>query len=232
VTERIELTRDNIRSGALGAMLRARGDTLLLSEEELSASRARFLARRPAGDLWVFGYGSLIWNPAFDHVERRVARVAGFSRRYCLWSYLGRGSRDCPGLMLGLEAGGACQGVAFRIAEDAIDSELDVLWRREMLSGAYRPVWVWLNSAGGRFPALTFAINRQHERYAGRLTLDQVAERIAIAGGPLGTCVEYLENTHQQLRALGIADRYLDGVMAAVSTLRASTQPNSLSTSA
>jgi len=207
----IALTRDTIREGRLAKLMAAHDSTIvMLSEEELASSRSKAMERHDGGDLWLFGYGSLIWNPAFDFSERRIGAIHGRHRQFCLWTWLGRGSRDCPGLMLGLEAGGRCTGVAYRIPAGQIDSELDVVWRREMLTAAYRPIWVNVRTELGLVPALTFAINRQHERYAGKLAIDHVAERLAAACGPLGTGAEYLFNTHHHLVELGLRDRYLD----------------------
>ena len=97
---------------------------------------------RPDGPVWLFGYGSLIWNPAFEFAEKRPATVHGLHRRFCLRTFLGRGSKDRPGLVLALDRGGCCRGVAFRIAAERVESELDIVWRREMISDAYRPRWL------------------------------------------------------------------------------------------
>lgn len=209
----IPLTRDSIREGRIAKLMAAHDSSVvMLSEEELATSRRTAMERHQGGDLWLFGYGSLIWNPAFDFAERRVGAINGRHRRFCLWTWLGRGSRDCPGLMLALEAGGRCTGVAYRIPAAQIESELDVVWRREMLTAAYRPIWVRVMTEAGVMPALTFAINRQHERYAGKLSVEHVAERLAAACGPLGSGAEYLFNTHRHLGELGLRCRYLDQV--------------------
>ncbi len=211
MTAPLALTRDSIREGRLAKLMAAHDSSIvMLSEDELADSRNKAMRHHEGGDLWLFGYGSLIWNPAFEFAERRIGAIYGRHRQFCLWTWLGRGSRDCPGLMLGLEAGGKCRGVAYRIDAEAIDSELDVVWRREMLTAAYRPIWVRVETDQGSVPALTFAINRQHERYAGKLAIDYVAERLAAACGPLGTGAEYLFNTHRHLTELGLRDRYLD----------------------
>jgi len=158
----------------------------------------------------VFGYGSLIWNPAFEFVERRVARVRGFHRRFCLWTHLGRGTPARPGLMLALEQGGSCRGVAFRIADAAARSELEILWRREMIGGSYLARWIVVETDAGPVRAIAFTINRANERYAGRLPEDVMAATIARAHGQLGACAEYLFNTVSHLSALGIRDRPLE----------------------
>jgi len=208
---RVRLTRDTIRSGAIRRMIAAQDPSFeLLSEAEVRASLAAILAAPDAPpEVWVFAYGSLMWNPAFHFVEQRVALVRGFHRRFCLWAHLGRGSPDAPGLMLGLEAGGSCRGVVYRIAADAVASELEIVWLREMLSRAYRPRWVSAQTPAGAVRAIAFTINRAHDRYAGRLPDDIVAATIAGASGNLGPCADYLFNTVAHLEALGIHDRRL-----------------------
>jgi cation transport protein ChaC len=183
---------------------------VLLTEEERRASLAAFLAARPSrGDLWLFAYGSLIWNPLIFFEEKRVGTVRGWHRSFCLWTQSGRGTKARPGLTLGLEPGGSCCGLAFRIAESESARELDIVWRREMLTGVYLPRWVGVESAEGRFDAVAFRVNRAHPRYAGRLPEETVVAAIAAAQGPLGACATYLFNTVQHLEELGVTDRRL-----------------------
>lgn len=211
------LTRELIRSGWVQRLVRAAGVPGALDEQALAASRAACLAARPStGDVWVFGYGSLMWNPCFNFVERRVVRVFGWHRRFCLWTTLGRGTPERPGLMLGLECGGSCLGVAFRIAAAEVESELDIVWRREMVTAAYRPIWVRARSREGSIWAIAFAINRAHPRYAGRLSEARIVEALATASGPLGRCSDYLFETLKHLEALGIADPHLRALARAV----------------
>ena len=167
-------------------------------------------------DLWVFGYGSLIWNPAFDHEEARPALLRGWHRRFCLKLLLGRGTPECPGLMLALDRGGACKGVALRIQADKIREELHILWLREMYGGAYDARWVSVQAGGEQFRAITFVINRAHPRYLGALSPQCAAAMIASGCGVLGTCREYLENTVTHLAALGLEDAGLARIMAAL----------------
>jgi cation transport protein ChaC len=207
-----ELTREAILDGAIRRRVAAADPSLrLVSDEENRASIAAMLAARPdgGGDLWLFAYGSLIWNPTIHFVERRVATVRGWHRRFCLWTRLGRGTEACPGLTLALERGGLCRGVAFRIAADAAETELEVVWRREMLTGAYRARWVRMTTAEGPGWAIAFVINRGHEHYAGLLPESRVVETIAAARGPLGACATYLFNTVAHLEALGVHDHRL-----------------------
>jgi len=216
------LTRDLIKNGGLRRMIAA-GDQSVppLTDDELQASRDRTLARRRAGAAcWLFGYGSLIWNPTIQAAESRIGTARGWHRRFCLWTSLGRGSPERPGLMLGLERGGSCRGVVFRIADDIVDAELDLLWRREMVTGAYAPRWVSVATEAGPVDAIAFTINRDHPRYAGKLPDDQVAAAIAQAAGFLGPCAEYLDRTVAHLAELGIADHRLTRLANLVASKR------------
>jgi glutathione-specific gamma-glutamylcyclotransferase len=183
----------------------------MLTPEEHRASIGALLEKRPdgGGDVWLFGYGSLIWNPLIHFIEKRIGTVKGFHRCFCLWTQLGRGTVEKPGLMLGLEPGGSCCGVAFRIAEAQAAQELNIVWRREMLTNAYAPCWMRVSTADGPLHALAFRINRAHRRYAGRLPEEQIIAAIAEAHGPLGACATYLSNTVAHLEELGIRDRRL-----------------------
>jgi cation transport protein ChaC len=222
------LTRDQIRDGDVRRMIAELGITMrVLSEEELAASRAAALAGvHLAGGVWLFGYGSLIWNPAFHFTDRLIGTVYGYHRRFCLWTHLGRGCPKRPGLVLGLERGGSCRGVAFHIAPEAVEEELAIVWRREMLSGAYLPRWVDVHTALGDIRAITFVINHAHERYARFLPDDRVAEVIATAAGRLGPCADYLINTVDHLAELGIHDRPLEKLRQRVLARR--TAPSAL----
>jgi len=192
-------------------------DHRIMSAEDRAASLAATLADvAPTQDVWVFGYGSLMWNPAFHHAELRPARVHGWHRSFCIWNTFGRGSPEKPGLTLALERGGACAGVAIRIAAEQVPSELGVLWNREMLTGSYLPRWVRLRTAAGPVAALTFVVNRGHPRYAGRLPQERVAQLLAHARGPLGESREYLEQTVAELARHGAKDGAMHALLRAV----------------
>ncbi|MEN9760386.1 MAG: hypothetical protein RI906_212 [Pseudomonadota bacterium] len=223
---RVVLTRESILRGDLQASVKALlGPSVrLMSDEERAASIDTMLKTQPMpGSVWVFAFGSLIWNPAFLFAEQRVARIHGFHREFCLWAWAGRGSPQQPGLMLSLERGGSCCGVAYRLEAGAERSELDVLWRREMLTMAYRPVWTRAVTQQGVVPAITFSANRTHERYAPGLSTEQVAHYLATGEGPLGLACDYLYDTATKLRELGICDRSLDALEARVRAARCST---------
>jgi glutathione-specific gamma-glutamylcyclotransferase len=217
------ITREAILDGSIREYILRNPELrrLALTDAERAASLRATLGAAPVkGDVWVFGYGSLLWNPAFRFVEKRTARVHGYHRRFCLWTQLGRGSAENPGLMLGLERGGACRGVVFRIAEEAVETELDILWRREMFTGAYCPTWVSARSHGQSFAAITFVMNRENSRYAGRLPDDKIAHHIATAAGPMGACCDYLFQTVEHLAALGLRDRRLEAIAGKVRARR------------
>jgi len=214
----MSLDRESLRSGRLEAIAAAaerRGQFRRMSPAARAASLAAVLAALP-GDPWVFGYGSLMWNPAFHFVERRVALIHGYHRRFCLWTTLGRGTPERPGLMLGLEPGGSCRGVAYRIAGEIARDELTILWSREMIGGAYRPRLVKAKTDRGAVRAIAFVIERGHERYAGRLPATRIAEVIAGAAGELGHCRDYLFDTVAHLEALGLAEGPMHALAAMV----------------
>ncbi|MBM3504021.1 MAG: gamma-glutamylcyclotransferase [Alphaproteobacteria bacterium] len=205
--------------------LRARAGTDwnfgFLSKDEREANRRSVLDRHPRGDdLWIFGYGSLMWNPAIEVAERRPARLRGWHRRFCLWLPAGRGTAENPGLMMALDRGGSCRGVALRIAARHIEHETEVLWRREMLAGAYDPRWVSLHSAEGEIVGVTFVVNRTHPLYAGRLPPAVQVRHLATAKGRLGRARDYLHNTVVHLDELGVADGPLHRLLAKVERYR------------
>lgn len=218
----LKLTRESLLDGSLHAVARATlGPTVrFMTEAERAAQIGAMLAaaQRP-GRIWVFAFGSLIWNPAFHFVERRTARIHGFHRQFCLWARAGRGSPERPGLMLSLEPGGSCTGVAYRLARHAAATELDVIWRREMFTMAYRPVWVSAHTPRGVEAAIAFSANRAHERYVPGLEDEAVAGYLATGAGPMGRCCDYLFDTVAHLRLLGIRDRRLEALEARVRAL-------------
>lgn len=172
-------------------------------------------------DLWVFGYGSLMWDPAVEFTEVRQAHCVGYQRSFCLWDEAGRGSADAPGLMLAIDEGGKCEGLAFRIAAEKLDHETFVLFRREMIAAAYRPTWLSLSTASGPIEALGFVANHGNERIKPGIPLGDQASMIAQAQGILGTNFDYLSDTHERLQFLGIEDTYISDLFAAVGSLRA-----------
>jgi len=219
----LPVTRENLSSGSLARLVAERNDdkTRLASDEELLASRRALVPdAADTSDIWVFGYGSLIFNPVMDYVERARGRIYGHHRRFCLWTRLGRGSPDCPGLVLALDRGGSCTGVAYRLNPDVAIAELDLLWRREMVTLAYRASWLTFHpdghndGAGKR--AISFVSRPERENFAGPMTLDQEADVIASASGFIGPCRDYLFDTVKALEADGISDPHLKKLQRAV----------------
>jgi glutathione-specific gamma-glutamylcyclotransferase len=218
------LTRETIEAGGIDAMVARDAPAVrVLSEAERKESLRRTLAAKPREAVWLFGYGSLIWNPTVRFVERRVAHVTGWHRAFCLATPAGRGSVDNPGLVLGLDKEGHCEGVAFRISADIVESELATLWKREMLSAAYVPRWLdLLDKDERRFGCgIAFTIDRDGEHYAGHLTRDLVIRQLATAAGALGSSADYLFRTCEGLRAHGIPDPDLERIEAEVAAIRA-----------
>lgn len=209
------ITRERLRDGSHLAAIRNRAtpDFPIRSDAEIDVSLDAALASHlPGQDAWVFGYGSLMWNPAFRFAERRMGTIRGWHRRFCLTQTRGRGSPDCPGLTLALDRGGVCRGIAFRIEAACLRDELLLVWRREMLSGAYLARWVDVATGDGPVRAVTFVVNGTHSRYAGKLSEAETAERILRAGGELGTCLDYFERTVRLLTTLQVQDRALDRI--------------------
>jgi cation transport protein ChaC len=176
------------------------------------------------GQPWVFGYGSLMWDPGFDHGARVPAAVFGYHRRFCVYSHRYRGTPDRPGLVLGLDHGGCCHGLAFRIESRHLDAVLAYLWRRELLTRVYRPRILAARLAGGRrIRALAFVVDRRHGQYAAGLSPLQTAALVLQGHGGRGPCRDYLANTLRHLAELGLADRGLGQLETLVDRLCAGT---------
>jgi glutathione-specific gamma-glutamylcyclotransferase len=183
-----------------------------LSDDVIEDSRRVLLGDHSADDdLWIYSYGSLMWDPGFHFAEVRLADLDGYQRRFTLKIELGRGSQKNPGLMLSLEPqAGCCRGLAFRIAADSVHDESAILWRREMLRGGYCPAMVPMTTPQGPITALAFVSNRSHPSYVGELPLGETAAMIASGKGILGTNREYLVQLATQLQTLGIEDPYVE----------------------
>lgn len=183
------------------------------TEDDHLAATAAILEGRPEdGDVWVFAYGSLIWNPDFDFIEERLALAPGWHRSFCLgWIRLYRGCPERPGIMLALDAGGSCRGVALRLPPGQVEDNLLKIIRREQpLRGSYIPArWVSVRTAQGRLRAIAFAIDRQSDAYLRGLTQDEVVHALATAAGNRGSMAEYLYSTVRHLEDRGIRDSYL-----------------------
>lgn len=168
-------------------------------------------------EFWVFGYGSLMWNPGFPHEERVLAHLGGYRRSLCVRSYVHRGTEERPGLVLGLDRGGSCKGVAFRVAPSEWRSTVDYLRERELVTSVYLERHVRTRLADGRdVRALTYVIDRAHPQYAGAVTVDEAARIVQSAVGGSGPNPVYVANTVAHLRELGIRDHWLESVASAI----------------
>jgi cation transport protein ChaC len=161
------------------------------------------------GELWVFGYGSLMWRPGFEFLERAPAALIGAHRSLCIYSFHHRGTQDHPGLVLGLDEGGACRGIAFRIAADKAEPTLAYLREREQVTDVYveamKPVSL-LDGSARELEALCYIVDRGHPQYAGRLSLERQTELVRSASGLSGNNIDYVLNTARHLEEAGIHD--------------------------
>ena len=184
-----------------------------LSEDELAASLLACLAQwNRRSPLWVFAYGSLIWRPDLSFDRRLPARVHGYHRRLCLWSKVNRGTPECPGLVAGLDRGGSCTGVVYRVPGSRATTEFERLWQREMFMGSYHPRWLDCRLGdGAQVSAIAFVVRRDALNYAGRLSEPEIPEVFKRGScGHYGTSLEYLVNTVRALREHGIADPHFE----------------------
>ena len=168
----------------------------------------------------MFAYGSLMWDPGFDHTRSTPALLRGYHRAFCVYSERYRGTPERPGLVLGLDRGGCCRGIAFLIADANVENVLAGLWAREMRRKAYAPRVVGIELDGEKASALTFVANREHEAYTGQLEVETVARTIAGCSGARGPNADYLFNTLRHLESLGIRERSLEQLRSAVQRLQ------------
>ena len=166
-------------------------------------------------DLWVFGYGSLMWRPGFAFRERHLARLHGYHRSLCVFSHVHRGTPEAPGLVLGLDRGGRCRGVAFGVAAADRDATLAYLREREQVTAVYleRHVRVQLDD-GRRVPAVTYVADRTHPQYAGRLPPADLLRLVHQGVGISGANPDYVRSTHAQLIEMGVSDPTLARIAA------------------
>ncbi|KQU96189.1 gamma-glutamyl cyclotransferase [Mesorhizobium sp. Root695] len=172
------------------------------------------------GDFWVFGYGSLIWRPGFAHVETQRARLHGYRRSLCVYSFVHRGTRERPGLVLGLDRGGSCIGLAFRVPGDLRDEAITYLRERELVTNVYLERLLKIRLDGGStVDAVAYIVDRQHEQYAGALDAADAAAVVRGAVGQSGNNEDYVLSTLEHLEALGIRDHWLEDVARQVAPL-------------
>ncbi|ABM42232.1 MULTISPECIES: gamma-glutamylcyclotransferase [Diaphorobacter] len=165
-------------------------------------------------DLWIFGYGSLIWRPDFGYAERRAATVHGWHRALKMWSRVNRGTPECPGLVFGMLSGGSCRGMVFRVGHSHARQVMVNLWQREMVLGVYDPRWLNCRTPQGAVRALAFTLSRKSPSHTGVLADEEYRRIFAQASGIYGTTRDYAEATHAELQRMGIHDRALSRLIA------------------
>jgi cation transport protein ChaC len=170
-------------------------------------------------DFWVFAYGSLMWRPGFEFLESVTAHLSGARRSLCVWSFFHRGTHERPGLVLGLDRGGSCRGVAYRVAADRRDAVVGYLRERELVTNVYREVYrpVRLDRTDWTVVrALTYVVDRDHRQYAGRLSPEAILRHVRDSHGLSGANADYVINTVRHLHSLGIRDQVLEKVAEAL----------------
>lgn len=178
-------------------------------------------AASPEQPVAVFAYGSLMWNPSIRYRANLAATAYGYHRRFCLNTSVARGTAECPGLMLGLAAGGSCRGRALLLEDDDLEAELMLLWRRELVDDAYVPRWIHCKSEVGDLKAIAFVANRDHQRFVAGTDPITAARQVAFAIGAFGSCYDYASETLLALARFRIRDRALEDVIRRADFLRA-----------
>ena len=166
------------------------------------------------GDIWVFGYASLIWRPEFEAAERRAATAFGWHRALEMRSRVNRGTPECPGLVFALVNGGSCRGMVYRIEEKDAEAQLERLWAREMPTGMYDPKWLNCRTEQGQVSALAFTLSRASPNHTGQVPDQQVVDILRTANGRYGSTLAYLLETARSLRGCGIRDRDVERLVA------------------
>ncbi len=220
------IDREKIKNGFLQEMAReaeAKGLIKLTSAEDREASWREILRTNPNADnsVWIFAYGSLLWNPAFHLVDRVDAYLDGYHRDFCLRTIIGRGNEKQPGLVLGLEKGGCCHGQVLQIDPGCVEEELAVLWSREMIASAYLPKWKKLDTPHhSDVYAVAFVMDTNYPYYAGNLSFEERCYDLAHGEGPLGRAADYLFETVFALEKMNLTDDLLERYVARVKAIR------------
>ncbi|MCF6322281.1 MAG: gamma-glutamylcyclotransferase [Rhizobiaceae bacterium] len=166
-------------------------------------------------DFWVFGYGSLIWNPGFDWLEAHRAKIFGLHRSLCIYSWVHRGTPKTPGLVLGLDKGGSCLGMAFKVSSQNRQTVVSYLRERELVTNVYKEAWCRIKlQNGGVATALTYVVDRTSSQYCGQLSLRRQIEIVSSSKGKSGKNREYILNTVNHLRSIEIHDNNLENIAA------------------
>jgi cation transport protein ChaC len=212
------LTKQLITSGAYLEHFGEVPTEMMWTLERIEQSLHETLATRPtSGDIWVFGYGSLLWNPLLSFTGQQRATLHGWHRSFCMRIIAGRATLETPGRMLALEPGGSTQGVALRLTEQVAQEELILLWVREMPTGAYRPVWAPVSLDDGTpIMALVFVAEPDHPLYEQDASIESITPFIAQASGPMGTNADYVRKLNDALCASGVVDEYIGALSAGI----------------
>ncbi len=213
----------NFKPSDLDVRMKAMGreDGWRHSENDIETARLTFLADRFDQDLWVFAYGSLMWDPAFKFAEVRRARAPNHTRKFILKDNFGaRGSPETPGLMAALDEGAGCDGLVFRIAKEKVPHESGVFWRRELLAYAYKPAFAYVTTRFGEVQALTVVANHGADNICPDMTREEQIRYIATGKGFLGTSLEYIENISIHFEAMGIEDNEVSELLAGARSYR------------
>lgn len=206
------LNRTAISSGAYLESFDSLPKEILWTQSQIDQSLADTMSQRPKqGDLWVFAYGSLMWNPISEYDSRVIATLDDWHRSFCIRLIAGRGSPENPGRMLSLEPGGTTEGVALRMPEANLNEELRILWIREMVTGAYTPTWAPIRfKTGGNATALVFVANSDQAQFESDARPTAIAPLMAAASGSFGTNAEYVFKLQRALADCGMTDKYID----------------------
>lgn len=203
-----KITRESLLSGEMHKIAASRPGAIDVMPDDVRTRLVReTIDNAPDKTQFrVFAYGSLIWNPAMDVESTSRCTIQGYHRSFCFWTVLGRGCEKQPGLMMGLERGGNCDGVAYTISQDKLGTELDILFRREMISYVYKPTWVKAaidNTPATLSDVLAFVVDPEHDRYCGKLDEETLVKSLALAEGPIGRNSDYLYQLVDHLHKLG-----------------------------
>ena len=191
-----------------------------VSEEERKQRLEVIQSTRPAGPLWIFAFGSLMWNPCYEFDRREVADFAGWERKFHIWTTLARGTPETPGLGLCIEQSElSCRGIVYRLLAENEGEDWMALWDREMVSGIYQAIWADVKlETGDSIKALTFVVDKAHPQYAGGMSVSDMAKIIAGAEGKYGRCSDYLASTVEEMAKIDVIDEYLNELLAAVNS--------------
>lgn len=213
------LTRESLANGSFLKIVEA---SLPLNarwtQDQIVGSMYRTLEERQLGaPVWLFTYGSLIWNPLLKFEESDWGVLTGWQRRFCIRLLSGRASCELPGRMLALEPGGLTKGVAFKLSDINLEHELTLVWIREMIAGFYKPTWAWVDLADGRtVRAITFVSDPDHPMYESDSSPETVAPLISKAVGPIGSNSDYVRELYQRLIENDVRDEYVESLIAAL----------------